>query len=250
MAAVEIYCSPLAELHPAGWLKISTGYITKMPVWEGAASGLLCHRGAAQAAATLAPWGMRLPTWQEYLELYKASLYIDPVTLPNAAMLQAAGISLSNQAAIDAFRNANMSSRAWCEIHDKAVFAALAKAGWDGKRAVANAGKHWCNDGAIYGWWLKSGGMIQNLSYFHEPGQKPNIPPLGNQCDYASDFHAWAPAPGGGGSSPLVPAAAGGSSGGSLYPVGAATGAQMRTRKLLVGGAVAVIAGGALAYLI
>lgn len=245
--ALEVYDSKTGAIHPAGFLGISTGYITKMPVWEGAASGLFCHWGAAEGAQRLAAWGMRLPTWQEYLELYKAALFIAPVTLPTVAMLRAAGVPASNQAAIDTWRDNNMSSRAWCEIHDRAVFALLSNAGWNGQ-PVANAGKHWCNDGAIYGWWLhppgKGSDMIQPhgappVGYFHEPGRVPHVPPLGQQHDYASTCHAWAPAPTSGGG--------GGGGGGGIYPE--ATEA-MRRRKLFVGGGLAVAFGGALAWLI
>lgn len=228
----DVYDSPIWELHPSGWFQLAGGtWITKLPVWEGEASGLFCHWGAAEGAARLAGAGMRLPTWQELEELHHHALFLDPVTLPTAEM--------QKQGAVPG--DPAMSSRAWCAIHDAEVFARLAKAGWDGAAPVSNAGKHWCADGAIYGWWKRGGGMIQGLSYFHEPGQKAHVPPLGQQRDYASTCHAVVSKS----SPPATP-----SSGGSLYPDGAPTGQQMRRRGAVVGALFATMFGGALAYLL
>ena len=235
---VEIYDSPSCGIHPAGWVKLASGAsITRMPLWDAGAS-LFCRWGAAEAAQKLAAWGMRLPTWQEYEELHSVALFIEPVTLPTAAMLKAAGIAVSNQGAVNAYRDANMSSRAWCAIHDAAVFKELAAALWNG-HPVANAGKHWCADGAIYGWWQKNGAVIQPLSYFHEPGRVAHVPPLGMQRDYATTCHAVAAA----GKATPPP------KGGKLYPPGSPTATTTRLKGAGAGLLLSAIASGILYFI-
>ncbi len=197
-ATPEIYRSQSIALHPAGWVALPSGVeITRMPLVDE--NGLFARLGASTAAELLAAMHLRLPTAAEYLALHAlaSTLYIEPVTLPTAAMLIAAGVPKpwtnpqtgQDSPQLAAYRAANMSTRAWCELHDATVQSRLEVAHWSGQ-PVANAGKHWTNDGGIIGWWLKGGGQIQGLSYFHEPGNKPHVPPLGTHADYATTIHA------------------------------------------------------------
>jgi len=194
--AIEVFGSVKCSVQPAGWFRLASGlYMTCMPFWDGDA-GLFCRKGAADFAAMLAPLGMRLPTAAEYIELHKQGVHIEPVELPTPEMVAAAGVPKpwvnadgSDTTQMAAYRGANMASRAWCEMHDREVFKRLGAVGWRGE-PVDNAGKHFCNDGGIIGWWRSNGTMVQPLSYWHEPGDVPNVPPKGQQRDYASTCHA------------------------------------------------------------
>lgn len=191
----QVYRSTVAMVHPSGFVALSGGVeITRLPLIDDA--GLFARLGAADAARMLAAQGMRLPTAAELMQLHALAMFIEPVTLPTAAQLQAAGVPKPWQDSqgrdtpqMAAYRGAHMSSREWAELHDARVMELLKAAAWDGQ-PVANAGKHWTNDGGILGWWLKAGGQIQGLSYFHEPNQKPHLPPLGNHTDYGTTIHA------------------------------------------------------------
>lgn len=209
-SATDIYTSGSCSVPTAGWMDLASGAkITKLPYWDSD-KGIFCRQGPLGSAQTLAAQGYRLPTWQEMEELHKASLFIDPYTMPDVAILEAAGISRNNYQAggagdaayqrdVDAFRNAHMSSFDWDFAHDTEVFKRLAKAGWKGE-PVANAGKHWIADGGIYGWWKRDGSLIQGLSYAHKGT---------NHVDYGTTFHAVS----GKGASPSTPP-------GSIYPPG------------------------------
>jgi len=178
----EVYHSASWRLHPAGWFALKSGAsITRLPVIDS--EGLFARLGETEAGQLLGAFGLRLPTAAELDELHLASLFIAPVTLPDAAMLAEQGIAQGSIDAIDAFRNANMSSRAWAEYHDRAIAARLKAAGWDGSEPVSNAGKHWTTGGGIYGWWQtpKLSPLIQGLSYYHKGS---------NHRDYATTTHA------------------------------------------------------------
>lgn len=235
MAAFEVFDSGVCQLHPAGWVKLASGVsITRMPLWD-AEAGLFCRWGAAEGAQKLAAMGLRLPTWQEYEALHALALFIAPYTLPTPAMEAADPKNNYPGSPL-------MTSEAWCRIHDDGVFAELAAAGWTGE-PVANAGKHWCYDGAIYGWWQKNGTMVQPLSYFHEgntPATRvPHVPPQGAQRDYATTCHAVT------GSAPPAPP-----SGKSIYPEGMPAPATLRAKMAAAGLTVAGIASGLLYWLI
>lgn len=110
--------------------------------------------------------GCRLPTIEELKQLHEVSLWIAPVTLPTAPMVTAAGLPLTTSA-IDSFRNANMTGMAWATIHDDTVDKELEAAGYDGHEPVANVGKCWTQEGALFGWRKSDGSYIQNPYYGH-----------------------------------------------------------------------------------
>jgi hypothetical protein len=196
-----VFGSSSCAIHPSGWVTLKSGAsITRLSLWDPA-NEIFCRKGFVEAPAMLATWGMRLPTWQELEELDKLATYIAPFPLPTAAMLTAAGIPLSNQSAIDSYRNANMTSLEWAQIHDREVFARLSKAGWNGE-PVFNDGKHMTQGGGIYGWRQPNGTLIQGLSYAHKGT---------DHRDYATTIHAVA------GAAPPAPPK------GDLYPPGVAS---------------------------
>jgi hypothetical protein len=106
-------------------------------------------------------------------------MHIDPATMPTAEQLAAQGIRANDVPAIDAFRNANMTSLEWARLHDAKVFARLAAKGWVNE-PVANAGKHWASGGVIYGWWRTDGTKWQNASKAHAGS---------SHADYATTTH-------------------------------------------------------------
>jgi hypothetical protein len=196
-STADAYRSQRLVLPAVGFVALPSGVeITRVPLEDE--NGLYARVGAATGAELLAAMGLRLPTAAEYLALHALSstLHIEPVTLPTSAMLEADGVPKpwqdgqgNDTPQMASYRAAHMSTRAWCEQHDATVNAHLAAAGWS-TQPVDNIGKHWCADGAILGWWLKGGGQIQGLSYFHEPGAKPHVPPQGMHTDYATTIHA------------------------------------------------------------
>lgn len=232
---IEVFDSARGELY-AGleWFELASGaHMTRMPMWDP--ENLLFARwGAAEGAAKLKAMGMRLPTWQEYAELHAHALFIAPVTLPTQAMAQA-------DPAHNYPGSPLMVTEDWCRIHDTEVFNRLVAANWTGQ-PIANAGKHWCYDGGIYGWWNKDGSMIQGLSYFHEPGQVPHVPPQGDHHDYATTCHAVVAS----GVQPPAPPSGGG--GKSLYPKGSGAGSA-KAKRIAVGLTVTGIASGLLWWL-
>lgn len=165
--------------HPLGWLSLPSGVeITRLPLWDSASS---CF--ARLTPLTAAEWalanGARLPTLDELDALRVGSLHIDPATMPTSEQLAAQGIRANDVPAIDAFRNANMTSLEWARAHDAKVFARLAAKGWVDE-PVANAGKHWAIGGLIYGWWRTDGTKIQNASKAHAGSA---------HADYATTTH-------------------------------------------------------------
>lgn len=171
------------SVHPeTDWIRLPSGVeITRLPIYDDH-EGLFARLGHGPAAEWCRAHGWELPTVAEYDELHAIALHIDPYTLPTVEMIRAAGISERDTKAIDAYRNAHMMGREWCTQHDFEVWARLVRAGWDGERAVANAGKHWAQGKTIVGWWLAKGGRIQNPSTFHA-GDPTYV-------DYATTFHA------------------------------------------------------------
>ena len=169
-------------IHPAGWVDLPSGArVTRMPVMDGDVRGLFARLGPTPAAAWAETKGYRLPTVAEYDELHRASKYIAPYTLPTRDMLLGDGVPLGDEKAIQRYRTLNMSSRSWCEQHDAEVFDRLSDVGWVNE-PVGNAGKHWAQDGVIYGWWLANGSVIQSPSRAHASGG-------GTHTDYGTTFH-------------------------------------------------------------
>lgn len=171
------------DLHSAGWLPIpSGGAVSRLPIVDK--DGQLFARLSPVAADAWAKSkGWRLPSIAEYDALHSCSLFIAPCTMPSMQQLADAGVPANVQASVDAYRNANMRSQLWCEQHDAEVWARLKQRGWAGE-PVSNAGKHWANGGAIYGWWRADGSKIQNPSNAHAGSQ---------HTDYATTFHVWRP---------------------------------------------------------
>lgn len=172
-------------IHSAGWLDLPSGVrITRMPVIDADAE-LFARLGPTPAAAWAASKGYRLPTCAELDDLHRASLYIEPYTMPTADMLRAAGVPINDGEAVQRHRVAHMRSLAWCEQHDSEVYDRLEEAGW-ASQPVSNAGKHWADTGLIYGWWLKTGQPIQSPSGAHRGGG-------GTHTDYGTTFHVVEP---------------------------------------------------------
>lgn len=167
------------SIHEIGWVWLPSGVeITRLPVWD-VGRDIAARVGPGAMADWLKPHGMRLPSVPEYDELKALSLHIEPVTLPDAAMLRLFGIPSNSEDAIDSFRNANMSSLEWCKLHDAEVRRRLAMAGWVDE-PVDNWGKHWAAPHTIYGWWRAGQKMIQTPYTGHGI----------DHVDYASTSHA------------------------------------------------------------
>ena len=127
----------------------------------------------------------------EYEELHQRALFIEPVTLPTAAMITAAGVPRPwgdatgrDTPQMRKYRADNMRTREWCRIHDDEVCRRADAAGYNGSQALANDGKHQDADGDIIGWWkapAPATAKIQNESGFHRA--EPNY------TDYATNVH-------------------------------------------------------------
>jgi GH25 family lysozyme M1 (1,4-beta-N-acetylmuramidase) len=168
------------SIHDSGWIEIAGGFeITKLPVWDTKAQ-LFARCGHEPAEHVARRLHTRLPLVDEYDQQCRLSMHIDPYTMPTAEMLEEVGIPIYNQAAIDQYRNHNMMTRQWCEMHDQEVLSRMNEAGWSGQ-PVFNAGKHWVRGGIIYGWKKSNGDMIQPPSTFHKPDPR--------YVDYATTFH-------------------------------------------------------------
>ena len=183
-------------IDPSGWYTLSNGtQITATPPIDTATGGY-AHLRPRDWLTYAASIGARLPTLAEYDMLHAEGLHIDPVTLPTQAMVIAAnpGLDLHDnnavQAAAQAMRNSSMSSLAWDQMHDAEVRRRLAAAGWDGKQAVDNIGKHWSSPdaqtkpghGLLYGWWWHP---YPDTSKIQTPYRDHND----DQVDYGSLAH-------------------------------------------------------------
>jgi hypothetical protein len=101
------------------------------------------------------------------------NLELSPVTLPDVAMMRAAGIDPKDRTAVGAFLNANMRSREWVKIHDDRVRAQLTARSWDGQSVTSNIGKPWTSGaapgrGRLFGWRLPNGSWIQPEEDAHD----------------------------------------------------------------------------------
>ena len=154
------------EVHRSGWVLLPSGVaITRLPLWDYK-EGVFARIGQGPGATWMtANGGLRHPTSAELEELHDISLHIDPFTMPTRQQLVDAGVDMTEEA-IDAFRNRHMTTLEWCLLHDSEVFSRLFAANWE-DGPVANAGKHWTEDGAIYGWWRADGSKIQTAWYKH-----------------------------------------------------------------------------------
>jgi N-acetyl-anhydromuramyl-L-alanine amidase AmpD len=202
MSDTDAFTSDLENVtvHDSGVVELPSGArITKRPIWDHCIGGA-ARLGWKAAADWLASRGMREATAAEYDELHMlpATMHIAPVTMPLAEQLASAGIRLTSNtkqareayaAAVNAFRNPRMRSRAWCELHDATVAQLLLDAGYSGTEPVANDGKHWAApSGTLVGWYTVDGKLkrIQNP----RSEKAPNFPPHGPEyTDYASTFH-------------------------------------------------------------
>ena len=133
---------------------------SKLPLFDEA-NELYARFSLSEARQWCEANGCRLPTVDELRELHDESLWIAPVTLPTAAMVTAAGLPLTTDS-INRFRNTNMASKQWATIHDNTVDKELEDAGYDGTQPVANVGKCWTHEGALFGWRRADGTYIQS----------------------------------------------------------------------------------------
>lgn len=172
-------------VHKSGWQKLPSGIeITRVPLWDKKTSGF-ARMGHAVAYEWCKAHGMRMATAAEIREMWSlpSTTYIKPYTLPTIGMLNANGISISSQSAINNYRNAHMMGFEWCNQHDKVVLQMAEDADWEQDGCVANAGKHWVSPaGTIFGWLKPDGSLIQNESRFHASD--------GTYVDYATTVHA------------------------------------------------------------
>ena len=154
------------EVHRSGWVLLPSGVaITCLPLWDYK-EGVFARIGQGPGATWMAAnGGLRHPTSAELEELHDISLHIDPFTMPTQQQLVNAGVDMTEEA-IDAFRDAHMTTLEWCLLHDSEVFSRMFAANWE-DGPVANAGKHWTENGAIHGWWRADGSKIQDPWYGH-----------------------------------------------------------------------------------
>jgi N-acetyl-anhydromuramyl-L-alanine amidase AmpD len=165
-------------LHDAGWLELPSGVrISKLPLLDRAGWQA---RGMARGSDTATAWakerGYRLPEASEYIELHRhpSTLHIAPMTIY-----------------VDKGNASQMSSREWCERHDREVWSRLAEAGFVAQ-PVANFGKHLDRQGDIVGWDTDPGPgvtLIQNESSAHRPPAGTPIEKWPGQADYGTGVH-------------------------------------------------------------
>lgn len=187
------FVSDLVDLaiHDSGWHELPNGdQISKLPVWD-TRHEVFGRPGHGRMREWLEANGMAMPDVEDYQQLHRDALHIDPYFLPLPEMIAAAGVPKPwvDAAGRDSHMMANyrseyMRSLNWAELHDDQVFHRLMRAGWKGE-PVANGGKHWgIRNGLIVltGWWDKDGNPLQIASTFHqrEPGYG----------DYGSTTHA------------------------------------------------------------
>ncbi len=138
--------APADVVAPASWSKVGAADLSSEPLRDRKTGGYahLTYAGALTAARAL---GAELPSREDLDALADAAkaagTELAPVILPDGALSRSVGIDPANAAAVNAFRNANMTGEAWARIHDERVRAQLVARRWDGKGPVANAGKHW-----------------------------------------------------------------------------------------------------------
>jgi len=178
----DVYTSDPAtcHVHASGWIDVGGVELTRLPIYDDVAL-LFARLGTGPATARLAELGLRLPTVREYAALFTIAVHIEPYALPDRALLVRDAVAGN---AIDAYRNARMRSRAWCERHDAEVWARLRVVDWVNE-PVANAGKHWAMavDGPVLtGWYSRAGVPLQHASTAHRA--EPTY------VDYATTFHA------------------------------------------------------------
>jgi uncharacterized protein (TIGR02594 family) len=155
----NVYETPeeLAVVHASGWVRLPSGLeITCTPLVAASETGLFAHLDYESALKVAARERAELIHFDTVTELHvtarAAGLELAPVILPPDEL---------------------MASLARCRLHDGRVFAELERRGWDGKSAVANAGKHWiagAPKGRAYlrGWW--DGGKFIQAGATSGPG--------------------------------------------------------------------------------
>ena len=177
---------------PATWAKVGSLAFALLTDSHTGGFAQLDYEGAQEQAKRV---GARLATFDEivaYSDAARAAgTEIPPFTLPDDGMLKAAGIVPSayptrkeHDAAVNAYRDANMASEAWARYHDQAVQQKLKALGWDESKPAGNAGKWW-EGGAppgrswLKGWRRKDGSWIQqgvspaDVAAAAEKGQPP-----------------------------------------------------------------------------
>ncbi len=153
------YETDLSSVECSGWLKWGALWVTAEPLRDADTGGYahISYRRALEAATA---FDARLPTRDDVIALFDASIVLRPVILPDDAMCRAAGWDgnpHTRELVAQPLRTAHMSGREWCDIHDARVRSQLDALSWDGSQPVANAGKHWIapcppGRGRICGW--------------------------------------------------------------------------------------------------
>lgn len=148
---LNVYETPeaIAEVHSSGWFRLPSGVeVTALPLIASSEPLLFAHLDYESALRVAARYSAELLHYDTVSELHDvasaAGTELEPHIIPADSL---------------------MSSIERCRQHDGAVFAELARRGWDGKTPVANAGKHWtagAPSGRAYlrGWW-QGGRFIQ-----------------------------------------------------------------------------------------
>jgi len=105
-----------AVLDAGGLYELAPGVRVSMP-FRDSATGLRARMTADQNEAAAHRLGLRLPTRAE-IDLLAARG--NPwKALPTSAMVSAAGFDPKNEAQVNAYRDQNMSSKAWAELEDQ-----------------------------------------------------------------------------------------------------------------------------------
>lgn len=135
-----------AVLDASGVKPLPNGTMVTPTPLRDSKTGLRARMTSDQGETALARMGMRLLTRDE-VDMVRASFLISPwEALPTLPMLNAAGVDSSNVAAINTYRDNNMSSQAWAKLEDDYIDNSLTGAGWDGNTPVL-VGKTWFRDG-------------------------------------------------------------------------------------------------------
>lgn len=172
----DVYVTKQSDVVIPEWVEVGGELQTVTPLLDRSTGGFaqLSYAGALDVArAAGADLISRSGVDARSRAARAAGTELVPVTLPDDAMIRAAGIYKLDQKAIGALLNSMMRSSSWAKIHDDRVLAVLRSAGWNGRTVTSNVGKPWVSGaasgrGRLYGWFKKDGSAIQQEGDHHD----------------------------------------------------------------------------------
>ena len=129
---------------PDGLFNLAPGIQITLP-FRDRNTGLRARMTADQTEQACARMGLRLPTRTESHLMQQKAVRVNWEALPTQAMCVAAGVDSQNAAAVNTFRDNNMSSFAWAQLEDAYLDAAIAALSWNQTTPLMEA-KWWFRD--------------------------------------------------------------------------------------------------------